>query len=399
MNARSGRPADAEGAPSRWFAGLMSGTSLDGVDAVIAEFEDLGSATGGTPHPEIGPHAAEESVALFSLRHAHAPFAPELRADLLSLQRAGGTDELARAASAAADLARHCAGLLQPLLDELGMARADIGAIGAHGQTVRHQPDAGYTLQLLDGALLAELTGIPVVCDFRSADVAAGGQGAPLVPAFHAALLGTTTPRVVVNLGGMANLTLLDPQSPVTGFDCGPGNVLLDAWIGHCRGLAFDADGAWATSGRVQPALLERLMAHPFVARTPPKSCGREAFDLHYLLSLGLESLDASDVQATLAEFTARSVADAIARYAPATRAVLICGGGALNADLFTRLRTAMPGRTVDVTAAIGLDPMHVEAAAFAWLARQRLAGLPGNLPAVTGARGPRVLGALYPAP
>ena len=384
---------------SRWFAGLMSGTSLDGVDAVLVELEDLCDDPTGTPRPDIGPHAAEESVAVFALHHAHAPFPPELRADLLALQQAGSTDELARAASAAAGLARHCADVLNPLLTAKGLTRAEIGAIGAHGQTVRHRPDAGYTIQLLDGALLAELTGIPVVCDFRSADVAAGGQGAPLVPAFHAAVLGTMAPRVVVNIGGMANLTLLDPQRPVTGFDCGPGNVLLDAWVGHCREEAFDADGAWAASGKVLPELLDRLLAHPFLVRTPPKSCGREEFDLHWLLDVALEGLDAADVQATLAEFTARTVADAIERHAPETRAVLVCGGGALNADLFARLRAAMPGRTVDVTAAIGLDPMHVEAAAFAWLAQQRLDGLPGNLPAVTGARGPRVLGALYTAP
>lgn len=390
---------EASAPPPRWFAGLMSGTSLDGVDAVLVELEDLSPDPDGTPRPEIGPHARDESIAVFTLHHTHAPFPGDLRAELLALQQPGGADELARSATAAAGLARHCGTMLDPLLERQGLSRADVGAIGAHGQTVRHRPDAGYTIQLLDGALLAELTGIPVVCDFRSADVAAGGQGAPLVPAFHAAVLGTTTPRVVVNLGGMANLTLLDPQQPVTGFDCGPGNVLLDAWIGRCRGETYDADGAWAASGTVLPELLECLLAHPFLSRTPPKSCGREEFDLHWLLSMTLDGFDPADVQATLAEFTARAVADAIERHAPETRAVLVCGGGALNADLFARLRAVMPGRTVDVTSAIGLDPMHVEAAAFAWLARQRLAGLSGNLPAVTGARGSRVLGALYPAP
>ena len=219
------------------------------------------------------------------------------------------------------------------------------------------------------------------------------------MPAFHAALLGTGTPRVVLNLGGMANLTLLHPQRPVAGFDCGPGNVLLDAWIGHRRGEAFDAEGAWAAGGTVRPELLQRLLAHPFLARTPPKSCGREDFDLHWLLGLGLDALDAVDVQATLAEFTARSVAEAITRSATDTPTVLVCGGGARNADLLTRLRGAMPERVVETTATVGLDPMHVEATAFAWLARQRLAMQPGNLAAVTGARGPRVLGALYAAP
>jgi len=384
------------GGPS-WFAGLMSGTSLDGVDAILVQFEDIPPATDRAPGETS--YAVEESTYVTAIHHAHQPFPPGLRSELMALQQADGTNELARAASAANHLARHCADTLLPLLHANGLGPTDVAAIGAHGQTVRHQPDAGYTIQLLDGAMLAELTGIPVVCDFRTADVAAGGQGAPLVPAFHAALLGTMVPRVVLNIGGMANLTVLDPQRPVTGFDCGPGNVLLDAWIARCRGKAFDADGAWAASGAVLPDLLARLLAHPFFARQPPKSCGREDFDLHWLEGMVLGGLPAADVQATLAELTARAVADAVERHAPECRAVLVCGGGALNADLFTRLRAAMPGRTVDVTAAIGLDPMHVEAAAFAWLARQRLAGLPGNLPSVTGARGLRVLGAVYPAP
>ncbi len=388
----SGRP----GAPA-WFVGLMSGTSLDGVDAVLVRFEDIPPADGtGLASATL---SIEESVYVAAIRHAHRPFPPEIRSELMALQQAEGANELARAASAANHLARHCADTLLPLLAASGLEPAQVSAIGAHGQTVRHQPGPGYTIQLLNGALLAELTGIPVVCDFRTADVAAGGQGAPLVPAFHAALLGNTVPRVVLNIGGMANLTVLVPGQPTTGFDCGPGNVLLDAWIGRCRGEAFDADGVWATSGKVLPELLQRLLQHPFFARTPPKSCGREDFDLHWLDGMALDGLDPADVQATLAELTARSVADAVERHAPECRALLVCGGGARNADLFNRLRAAMPGRTVDVTAAIGLDPMHVEAAAFAWLARQRLAVLPGNLPSVTGARGPRVLGALYPAP
>lgn len=388
--------SDAGGGPGgpAWHVGLMSGTSLDGVDAVAIRFEDIPPAEDS----RRDLHAIDESVYVLGIHHAHLPFPAPLRDELMALQ-AEGDGELARSALAGAELARHCAGTLLPLLAANGLRATDIAAIGAHGQTVRHQPGAGYTIQLLDGALLAELTGIPVVCDFRTADVAAGGQGAPLVPAFHAALLGNAVPRVVLNIGGMANLTVLDSQQPVTGFDCGPGNVLLDAWIGHCRGVAFDEGGAWAASGTALPDLLERLLAHPFLTRTPPKSCGREDFDLHWLKGMALDGLAAADVQATLAEFTARTVADAVDRHASGCRAVLVCGGGARNADLFTRLRAAMPGRTVDVTSAIGLDPMHVEAAAFAWLARQRLAGLPGNLPSVTGARGPRVLGAVYPAP
>ena len=373
-----------------WFAGLMSGTSLDGVDAVLALLD--------SDEPAAGADGTAAPVCILELHHAHRPFPASLRAELLALQHSGN-DELARAAIAAADLSRHCAATLLPLVSRNGMTPADIQAIGAHGQTVRHQPGAGYTIQLIDGALLSELTGIPVVCDFRSADIAAGGQGAPLVPAFHAAALGGPSPRAVVNIGGMANITVLRPGRPVTGFDCGPGNVLLDAWIMHCRGESMDHDGEWAASGAVIPELLDRFLAHPFFALAPPKSCGREAFDLHWLLGMSLEALDPANVQATLVELTVCSIADAIERHAHDARAVLTCGGGALNAHLFARLRAAMPGRTVDSTAAAGLDPMHVEAAAFAWLARQRMAGLPGNLPTVTGARGRRILGAVYPAP
>lgn len=384
-------------APGAWFAGLMSGTSLDGVDAVLVRFEDIGQADCGASQG-YGP-GVDESVCVSAIHHAHLPFSMQLRTELLALQRPGGHDELARAAEAAVALAHHCAETLKPLLSDTGLTPLDVAAVGAHGQTVRHQPQAGYTIQLLDGALLAELTGMAVVCDFRSADLAAGGQGAPLVPAFHAALLGTRVTRVVLNIGGMANLTILDAGRAVSGFDCGPGNVLLDAWIGRCRQQAFDADGAWAASGKVLPALLERLLTHPFFARTPPKSCGREDFDLHWLEGMPLDGEDPADVQATLAELTAQVVARAVAAHAPDCRAILVCGGGARNADLFGRLRKAMPSCTVDVTSAVGLDPMHVEATAFAWLARQHLAGLAGNLPSVTGARGPRVLGASHPAP
>jgi len=377
----------------------MSGTSLDGVDAVLVRFEDVGSSPDPTHRQGPGPDARDPAVSILALHHAHAPFPSALRADLLALQTPGGNDELARAALAATALAHLYAETLKPLLDIAGVSVHEVAAIGAHGQTVRHQPAAGYSLQLLDGALLAERTRIPVVCDLRSADVAAGGQGAPLVPAFHAALLGSAEARVVVNLGGMANLTLLGPGQPVTGFDCGPGNVLLDAWIGHRRGLGFDADGAWSATGKVLPALLQRLLAHPYLARTPPKSCGREEFDLHWLLAQAVDREDAADVQATLAEFTARCVADAIAEDAAEAQAVLVCGGGAYNRDLLSRLRGAMPNRRLATTDEVQLDPMHVEAAAFAWLARQRLSEMPGNLPAVTGAQGPRVLGALYAAP
>jgi anhydro-N-acetylmuramic acid kinase len=373
-----------------WFAGLMSGTSLDGVDAVIVRL-----VSGAPP---AGVDAAEAPAHILELHHAHLPFPSSLRGELLALQRAG-EDELARSALAAVALSRHCAATLLPLIAKHGIAATDIRAIGAHGQTVRHQPGAGYTIQLIDGALLAELTGIPVVCDFRSADIAAGGQGAPLVPAFHAAVLGGPSSRAVVNIGGMANITVLRPRRPVTGFDCGPGNVLLDAWVMRCRGDSMDRDGKWAAGGTVMPELLDRCLAHPFFGQRPPKSCGREDFDLHWLLGMSLEALDPVDVQATLVELTVRSIADAIEHHVQDARAVLVCGGGALNTHLIARLCEVMPERTIDSTAAAGLAPMHVEAAAFAWLARQRMARLFGNLPAVTGARGRRVLGAVYPAP
>lgn len=369
------------------FIGLMSGTSLDGVDGVLAHFD---------------PHGRPRVQA-----HAHRPLPAGLRGELLALNSPGGVDELHRAALAANGLARVQAEVVQALLAEAGCTPAAITAIGSHGQTVRHRPGefdgTGYTLQLNQPALLAELTGIAVVADFRSRDVAAGGQGAPLVPAFHAVAFGQPgQARALLNLGGIGNLTLLPASAsePVRGFDCGPGNALLDHWVQQHRGTAYDEAGAWAAGGTVHAPLMHALLAEPFLARRPPKSTGRDLFNAGWLTSRlnGFESLPPQDVQATLAEFTARAAAEALRREAPGCGALWVCGGGALNANLMRRLAALLPGVGVDSTAALGLPPLQVEAAAFAWLARACWHREPANRAEVTGARGPRVLGAVYPA-
>ncbi len=366
------------------FIGLMSGTSLDGVDGVLTQAND-------------------SDATLTSLAHVHRPFAHGLRAELLVLNRSGA-DELHRAALAANALAEAYAAVVVELLGRAGAKAAEITAIGAHGQTVRHRPPinggSGYTLQLMSGALLAELSGIDVVCDFRSRDVAAGGQGAPLAPAFHAAAFGQPgQDRALLNLGGIANLTLLRADGGVFGFDCGPANVLMDVWCQRHRGLPFDAGGAWAASGRVDGALLSELLAEPYFALPPPKSTGRDLFDLDWLdARLPRPGLRAEDVMATLAELTARSVAADLQRHLPAAQATYVCGGGAFNAPLLARLAALLPGVAVHSSAALGVPPDQVEAMAFAWLAKAFVERRPGNLPAVTGARGPRLLGALYPA-
>ncbi|MBS0291578.1 MAG: anhydro-N-acetylmuramic acid kinase [Proteobacteria bacterium] len=369
---------------SQCYIGLMSGTSLDGIDGVLAEIT-----------------AQECRVAL----HASAPLAPDLRAELLALNGSGG-DELHRAALAANALARGYAGVVHDLLRQAGMKAAAVRAIGAHGQTVRHRPQAfdgtGYTLQLNNPALLAELTGITVVADLRSRDVAAGGQGAPLVPAFHQGVFGQAARTVaVLNLGGISNLSILRPDGGVLGFDCGPANALMDHWCERHTGHPYDAGGAWARSGRPVDALLQSLLAEPFLALPPPKSTGRDLFNPDWLQRhLPAAGSDArpQDVQATLAEFTAASCAQELRRHAPECGLLIVCGGGALNGHLMERLRALLPGVSVEDSGSHGLPALQVEAAAFAWLAHQCLAGVAANLPAVTGARGPRILGAIYPA-
>ena len=368
------------------YIGLMSGTSLDGVDGVLA---DLPAQCSGS-----GP--------LRVLAHHHQDFQPALREVLLRLN-AAGENELHDAMLAANALVRTYGEVVQQLR---AAAPEPIVAVGAHGQTVRHRPGEfdgiGYTLQLMNGALLAELCGIDVVCDLRSRDVAAGGQGAPLVPALHAALFAAPGEDVaVLNLGGIANLSLLPAKGPVLGFDCGPANALLDGWCQRHRAMDYDEDGRWAASGSVQSALLQRLLAEPYLSLPPPKSTGRDLFNMAWLdshLARHGCATQEVDVQATLAEFSARAAADALQRHAPGTRQLLVCGGGALNSHLLRRLSALLPQTDVQTTAQRGMPPQQVEALAFAWLARAFVERQPGNLPSVTGARGPRVLGALYPA-
>ncbi len=372
----------------------MSGTSLDGVDGVLAQ---------------LGP----QGQWLGTLAHAHRPFDEPLRDQLLALNTSG-PDELHRAAMAGAALSQLYANVVADLAELAKPSPAQNPvAIGAHGQTVRHRPDLGYTLQLLNPALLAELTGTDVVADFRSRDVAAGGQGAPLVPVFHQAVFAQSSHAVaVLNIGGMANVSLLVPGNTPQGFDCGPGNVLMDLWCQQHRGQAFDADGAWAQQGQVQSTWLQHAMAEPFFALLPPKSTGRDLFHERWLNTwLAQCGLDAStltpaqqaDVQATLCELTAHSATKAIAQACPHAAEVLVCGGGALNGHLMARLSAqlhSLLGTPVLVrsTDQRGIPAMQVEAAAFAWLAWACVNKQAGNLPAVTGARGPRTLGAIYPA-
>ena len=280
------------------------------------------------------------------------------------------------------------------------ISAAQVRAIGAHGQTIRHLPASGYTRQINNPALLAELTGIDVIADFRSRDVAAGGQGAPLVPAFHQAVFGSNTEtRVVANIGGISNISILKSDGSVTGFDTGPGNLLMDGWINQHQGAAFDEDGRWAASGTPDAALLQALLAEPFLALPPPKSTGRDLFHAQWLAAKlqNLPALRAEDVQATLTAFTATSLADAIRRSAADAAGVYVCGGGARNTYLMRLLQEALT-MPVAPTDALGVAPGAVEGLAFAWLAARFCDRLPGNLPAVTGARGSRILGALYPA-
>ena len=383
------------------YAGLMSGTSLDGVDGVLARF--AGSLSSGG-------RSTQRPVTV--LAHAHRPFDPALRSELLALN-SPGVDELHRAALAGNALAQVQADVVAELLRQAGLTSTQVRAVGSHGQTVRHRPGEfdglGYTLQLNQPARLAELCGVDVVADFRSRDVAAGGQGAPLVPAFHARVFGdTVAQRAVLNIGGIANLTLLpwagDPSLGLAGYDCGPGNALLDHWVARHRGQAWDAEGAWAASGQVLPDLLRHLMAEQFLHRSPPKSTGRDLFNPAWLagqfLRAGAESgaWAPQDVQATLTEFTAAAAARSLREQRPGVTQLLVCGGGAYNRELMRRLSADLPGVEVLSTEAAGLPPLQVEAAAFAWLARAHLLRQPGQHPQVTGARGLRVLGAWYPA-
>jgi len=358
------------------YVGLMSGTSLDGVDAALVDF--AGTA------PRI-------------LASAHRPFDAALRAELLALN-AAGSGELERAALCANTLSRVYAAAVADVLAQASLQPSRLRAVGCHGQTVRHRPGAGYTVQLGNAALLAELCGARVVADFRSRDVAAGGQGAPLAPAFHAAVFRAGSEhRAVLNLGGIANLTWLPSSGDVIGFDCGPGNCLMDRWAELHLGTPVDLDGAWASGTRADPLLLERLMRDPYFALPPPKSTGRDLFNEPWLRARLPHGADPQAVQATLLELTARAAAEALARHCPRALRLIVCGGGVHNRALMARLRALLAPMPVDSSAQHGVDPLLVEAAAFAWLARQALEERPSNLPSVTGARGARVLGAVYP--
>ncbi|XQA78647.1 anhydro-N-acetylmuramic acid kinase [Xanthomonas sacchari] len=364
------------------FLGLMSGTSADGIDAALVRFDH-----DGNPQLQLGRTYA---------------WAPQQRAALIALGEGGDIASLDALGQLDAEVAIAFAEAALRLLDDAGVAPAAVRAIGSHGQTVRHRPlaDPAFTWQLGDGNRIAELTGIATVCDFRRRDVAAGGHGAPLMPAFHAAMLGTAhEDRAVLNLGGIGNLTLLPAHGAVRGFDTGPANALLDAWCQRHRGQPYDAGGAFAASGAVDADLLQRLLADPWFALPPPKSTGREQFHLRWLEAcLDTPAPTPAAVQATLLELTAATIADALLAQQPATRQLLVCGGGVHNPLLLARLQARLPGVQVQSTQAHGLDPDYIEAMGFAWLARQTLAGLPGNLPSVSGARGPRILGAIHPA-
>jgi anhydro-N-acetylmuramic acid kinase len=371
------------------YIGLMSGTSLDGVDGVLAAF------------PWDASHGNTNIMAT-----AYIAFPAALRADLMALQEPGA-DEINREALSANVLAQHYAECVAQLLAQADTTSDAIRSIGVHGQTIRHQPAAGYTRQANNPALLAELTGIDVIADFRSRDIAAGGQGAPLVPAFHQALFANAAhTRVIVNIGGIGNISVLGNgrDGRVIGFDTGPGNMLMDVWITRHLGHAYDSDGAWAASGTIIPALLDTLRDDAFFALPPPKSTGRDLFHSAWLTAklAAFPAAKPADVQATLAGFTATTLADAIAGHASEAKEVYVCGGGAYNKYLMQQLQEALIKRnlsaTLESTDALGISPNHVEALAFAWLAHRFDERQAGNLPTVTGAKGLRILGALYPA-
>ncbi|MEH6582632.1 MAG: anhydro-N-acetylmuramic acid kinase [Halioglobus sp.] len=367
------------------FIGLMSGTSMDGIDSAVVE------CTG-------------DDIALLATREHSLP--SETRARIAAISHSGD-DEIERMGRLDRELGQLFAEASEELLKASGIAAAEITAIGSHGQTIRHRPPSGadssahsFTLQIGDPNTIAECTGITTVADFRRRDIAAGGEGAPLAPAFHAAAFAKAgVVRAIVNIGGIANASVLDGCDLVTGFDTGPGNTLMDHWIARHRGSRYDEGGNWAAEGQVIEELQQCLLAHPYLAKTGPRSTGKEAFNLQWLddCLTTLPAQEPQNIQATLAEFTAQSIASGLQSTGMAIQEVYICGGGAHNTDLMRRLYRTLENTTLDTTAAIGMDPDWVEAAAFAWLAKQSLAGMAGNAPVVTGAVAPRVLGGIFP--
>jgi anhydro-N-acetylmuramic acid kinase len=360
------------------FLGMISGTSMDAIDAALVDFDVA-------PLRIVATSATAFDATLKSRISALIE-----SADSVALDEVGQIDVEVGHAFAHAALA---------LLQGAGVTAKQVTAIGSHGQTLRHRPDlpAPFTWQIGDPNALAELTGISVVADFRRRDVAAGGQGAPLLPVFHDQVFRSNSEdRVIANLGGIANITILKRGAEVTGFDTGPANRLLDAWISQHHGKDFDANGAWAASGRIDEALLQDLLSEPYLALPPPKSTGRELFNLPWLRNkLGLKTREAHDVQATLQQYTAITLASAMRRYAPGA-ALYVCGGGAHNAALLAAVAALTAPSPVAVTDKLGLDPDFVEAAAFAWFAKRTLEGLPSSAGSVTGAKGARILGGLY---
>lgn len=372
----------------QFHVGLMSGTSMDGIDAVLCSFNEDGAAT--------------------LIRHVCAPFSEALKKDLMTLQNPS-YNELHLEAIAGNTLAREYSALILKLLHEADTSPDHVTGIGAHGQTIRHRPKqfdgVGYSMQCLNPSLVAELTGIDVIADFRSRDIAANGQGAPLVPAFHAAQFGhEKLVRAILNLGGMANLTLLDPKQTVSGFDTGPANVLLDEWINHHKGLAFDEQGMWAKSGKVIPELLTLLLNEPYFSEVAPKSTGRDLFNMNWIkehVQGFSKKYLPEDIQATFTSLTAITVIDHLKRYLPSCEELIICGGGVNNDYLVEQISNEgirqFPNLQINSSEVNGVDPQTVEAIAFAWLSWCYFSNKPANLPAVTGAKGPRILGARYP--
>ncbi|MGB5331680.1 MAG: anhydro-N-acetylmuramic acid kinase [Woeseiaceae bacterium] len=361
------------------YIGLISGTSMDGIDAVLADFSN-------------------DSLQLRATHiHRYPPELQELLRRAISSPETCGLDETGMLDRWVGECFRDAA---LELIEKSNTDKGDIVAIGSHGQTLRHQPNAErpFSLQIGDAATIAAGTGIATVADFRRADIAAGGQGAPLVPPFHDWLFRSPdVSRAVLNIGGIANVTVLSASdAPVTGFDTGPGNTLLDAWIRERRDEPYDSDGQWAADGKHIRSLLEKFLADDYFNLPPPKSTGLEYFNSRWLHRFDVDNYDPGDVQATLSELTARTVADAIGRHAPATRELYVCGGGAHNRDLLRRLSGHLDKIRVASTLDAGLDPDWVEAAAFAWLAMRTMNRQSGNLPSVTGASRKVALGAIH---
>jgi anhydro-N-acetylmuramic acid kinase len=353
----------------------MSGTSLDGIDAVLVDLSN--------PKP-------------LQIAQYFLPFDDELKNVLLALHMPSH-NELHQAQVTGNQLAGMYAAAVARLLAQAKSSNKEVKAVGCHGQTIRHCPEQGYSLQIGNAAFLAELTGITVVSDFRSRDIAAGGQGAPLVPAFHDHVLRhPDIHRIILNLGGISNLTNLPPDAATSGFDCGPGNLLMDAWCAKHTGKPYDDNGVWAASGQVLPGLLEQMLKEPFFFLPPPKSSGRDLFNMTWLNNKLQGNENAADVQATLLELTCRSIAQAIRKHCVGAQEIYLCGGGAHNRTIRSRLSALLSDCSIHTTDSLGIDGDYMEAIAFAWLAQQSLHGKPANLPLVTGAKHPCILGAIY---